>query len=90
MFSYNTDVNECGTANGNCTQLCNNTVGSFSCDCTEGYVLSDDGMSCVDVDECILNSHNCQHTCNNTVGGFVCSCNSGFGLNSDQRTCSGT
>lgn len=83
------DVNECAIANGNCSQLCNNTVGSFNCDCNEGYFLSGDGSNCVDIDECALNGHNCQQSCTNNPGSFTCSCNSGYELNLDQRTCAG-
>ena len=31
------DINECSINNGNCSQLCNNTIGSFVCSCLPGY-----------------------------------------------------
>lgn len=31
------DVNECDTGNHNCQQLCNNTVGGYSCSCYDGF-----------------------------------------------------
>ena len=31
------DINECSINNGNCTQVCNNTIGSFVCSCLLGY-----------------------------------------------------
>ena len=31
------DINECETANHNCTQTCSNTVGSYTCSCRAGY-----------------------------------------------------
>ena len=40
------DVNECAQNTDNCQQLCNNTVGSFTCSCETGYVLEMDGFTC--------------------------------------------
>ena len=41
MRSTRADVNECKvlSPNGFCSQVCNNTEGSFHCDCMEGYQL---------------------------------------------------
>ena len=40
------DVDECQDNNGGCAQLCNNTVGSFICGCSEGYTLNADDINC--------------------------------------------
>ena len=45
-FSTNADVDECMTAVHGCSQICNNTVGSYTCSCKEGYSLNDDGVTC--------------------------------------------
>ena len=42
----NTDVDECVGSNGGCAHVCNNTEGSFSCGCNEGYLLNSDETSC--------------------------------------------
>ena len=34
------DINECAYKNGNCEQVCTNTVGSFVCSCYSGFTLS--------------------------------------------------
>ena len=44
---YFPDINECANNNGNCTQTCINTIGSYFCSCTAGYALSADGRTCV-------------------------------------------
>ena len=42
-----TDVNECGDDLLHyCEQVCNNTHGSHSCLCLDGYQLNSDGYSC--------------------------------------------
>ena len=43
---YNTDIDECSTKNGNCDQVCTNTVGLFNCSCNDGYSLNTDGETC--------------------------------------------
>ena len=44
---YNPDINECDDNNGGCSQLCNNTEGSYVCLCNSGYVLDSDGKTCL-------------------------------------------
>ena len=39
-------MNECSTNGHGCSQICNNTDGSYICSCREGYSLNDDGRTC--------------------------------------------
>ena len=41
-----TDFHECEIDNGGCDQICINAVGDFHCNCSEGYVLNEDGYTC--------------------------------------------
>ena len=41
-----TDINECETNNGGCSQNCNNTVGGFSCSCNSNFTLDIDKRTC--------------------------------------------
>ena len=59
------------------------------CSCRSGFILFDDGRTCVEINECTLNTDDCQQECINVVGGFQCGCYEGYSLNSDLRTCSG-
>ncbi|KAL8617136.1 hypothetical protein ACOMHN_014306 [Nucella lapillus] len=40
------DVNECALDNGGCEGGCENTPGSFTCSCGQGYTLADNNASC--------------------------------------------
>ena len=41
------DDNECADGgNGGCDQICVNSLGSYSCNCLEGFSLAGDGTSC--------------------------------------------
>ena len=44
--SCSIDNNECETANGECEQMCINTIGSFACSCDVGYQLDRNGLNC--------------------------------------------
>ena len=40
------DIDECLEDLADCTQLCDNTQGSFLCTCEEGYQLAADNFTC--------------------------------------------
>ncbi|KAK9391233.1 EGF-containing fibulin-like extracellular matrix protein 2 [Crotalus adamanteus] len=79
------DVDECEYDLHDCqpSQQCINTIGSFHCQCPEGYRKI--GTECVDIDECRYRY--CQHRCVNSPGSFTCQCESGFQLASNNRSC---
>ena len=41
-----TDIDECETDNGNCQEQCNNTLGSYFCECGAGFALQPDERTC--------------------------------------------
>ena len=46
--SYSTlDVNECSVNKGDCSHICINSIGSYTCYCPFGYGLSIDARTCV-------------------------------------------
>lgn len=41
------DMNECLTDNGGCNHNCENTLGSYTCSCKDGYELSTNLHTCI-------------------------------------------
>ncbi|KAL1006192.1 hypothetical protein UPYG_G00069050 [Umbra pygmaea] len=76
-LNYCRDVNECEGSHP-CQQLCYNIMGSFICQCEQGYELASDQASCQDIDECAFSSYMCQWQCINKLGSYVCACPEGY------------
>ncbi|KAG5877748.1 hypothetical protein JTB14_000542 [Gonioctena quinquepunctata] len=67
------DIDECDPDTNPCSDICENTMGSYLCKCPNGYKLSQaDTHVCQDIDECLDNP--CSHTCKNFEGYFSCEC----------------
>ncbi|XP_013402401.2 LOW QUALITY PROTEIN: uncharacterized protein LOC106168022 [Lingula anatina] len=82
------DIDECAMGSNvtnNCEQLCENTEGSYTCTCYDGY--RSNGSRCYDVDECTERSDNCDQICVNTNGSFYCECAAGYTLNVTSNLC---
>ncbi|XP_041866714.1 EGF-containing fibulin-like extracellular matrix protein 1 isoform X3 [Melanotaenia boesemani] len=73
------DVNECDVQSP-CQHHCYNLIGSFLCQCDQGFELAADLVSCEDIDECSLSSYMCQFQCVNTPGSYSCECPQGYQL----------
>ncbi|PIK57901.1 putative fibrillin-1 isoform X5 [Apostichopus japonicus] len=62
-----------------CDHICINTLGSFRCDCGEGFKLESDGRSCRDINECLLDLPCGQGlNCVNSPGSYTCICSHGY------------
>ncbi|XP_034480924.1 uncharacterized protein LOC117786685 [Drosophila innubila] len=81
------DIDECQVNNGGCSHLCENTKGSFKCNCPQGYQLATNTHDCEDVNECAVDNGGCQESCINEPGSFKCQCGEGKRLSFDQKTC---
>ena len=46
VFTFFSDFNECSLNNAGCEHVCNNTGGSFNCDCRAGFKLKPDKRGC--------------------------------------------
>merc|ERR1712168_386124 len=66
------DINECAVPyNGGCSQNCQNTDGSYYCECVSGFELADNQHFCMDVDECLANPCSVG-TCINSYRSYFC------------------
>ena len=91
-----TDFDECETGIKFCRDLhCINTVGSYTCGCTQGFEVVEKRYEtyCEDVDEC-SNRNSCpdKASCKNTIGSYECLCDDGYEgeFCTDVDECSGT
>ena len=46
LLNICTDINEWASYNGDCSQICINTHGSYICSCSTGYVIESDRHNC--------------------------------------------
>ena len=47
MFDiFYSDIDECVQGLAECSQRCNNTIGSYFCTCMDGYELESDNHTC--------------------------------------------
>ncbi|XP_039112321.1 vitamin K-dependent protein S [Hyaena hyaena] len=85
------DINECkdpSNVNGGCSQMCDNTPGSYHCSCKSGFVMLSNKKDCKDVDECSVKPDICgTAVCRNIPGDFECECAEGYRYNPTLKSC---
>ncbi|XP_040340176.1 vitamin K-dependent protein S [Herpailurus yagouaroundi] len=85
------DINECkdpSHVNGGCSQICDNTPGSYHCSCKSGFVMLSNKKDCKDVDECSMKPDICgTAVCKNIPGDFECECAEGYRYNPTLKSC---
>uniref|UniRef100_A0A5F9D237 Vitamin K-dependent protein S n=2 Tax=Oryctolagus cuniculus TaxID=9986 RepID=A0A5F9D237_RABIT len=85
------DINECKdptNINGGCSQICDNTAGSYHCSCKSGFVMLANEKDCKDMDECSVKPSVCgTAVCKNTPGDFECECSEGYRYNPTAKSC---
>ncbi|XP_036754922.2 vitamin K-dependent protein S isoform X1 [Manis pentadactyla] len=85
------DINECkdpSNVNGGCSQICDNTPGSYHCSCKSGYSMLSNKKDCKDVDECLTKPSICgTAVCKNIPGNYECVCAEGYRYNSISKSC---
>ncbi|CAB4064149.1 FBLN1_2 [Lepeophtheirus salmonis] len=74
------DIDECLIGMAACVGIyksCLNTIGSYKCQCTDGFAI--DQGECKDIDECIKPGIcGMDSDCQNSPGSFRCVCKAGF------------
>ncbi|GIY78491.1 fibrillin 1, partial [Caerostris darwini] len=94
------DIDECKTNTHYCQQKCRNSIGSYTCGCSQGFTLIDK-LHCEEIVEpvdsrptvqlsCADHNGLCSHVCSDEEFGCVrCSCPEEFRLLWNNRTCEG-
>nr|AXF54285.1 thrombomodulin b [Danio rerio] len=75
----------CEQDNGGCEHYCENRNTHYYCECSEGYVLGEDGKTCQLSDPC--HRANCEFECESTAQGHHCKCPDGYLLSGDGQSC---
>lgn len=93
-YNFILDINECNRNPPPCEDVCDNTIGSYQCSCSDTSKSVTENGSCtgnacnihhlihsslIDIDECAILGI-CQHECTNIDGGYFCSCREGYQL----------
>lgn len=61
----------------------NVTIFLSQCKCWPGFLLKDDGKTCIDIDEC-SSGFPCSQQCINTYGTYKCLCADGYEIQPDN------
>uniref|UniRef100_A0A8C3CXB7 Fibrillin-1 n=1 Tax=Cairina moschata TaxID=8855 RepID=A0A8C3CXB7_CAIMO len=86
IYSLYTDTDECSIGNPCGNGTCTNVIGSFECNCHDGFEPGP-MMNCEDINECAQNPLLCAFRCINTYGFYECTCPVGYELREDQKMC---
>ncbi|KAL0189429.1 hypothetical protein M9458_016528 [Cirrhinus mrigala] len=75
----------CDKDNGGCHHFCIRVHSHYYCDCKDGFLLAEDGVSCVPPDPC--HGAPCEFECLPVMDGYRCACPDGYMLAPDERGC---
>uniref|UniRef100_A0A8C1KDD4 CD248 molecule, endosialin a n=1 Tax=Cyprinus carpio TaxID=7962 RepID=A0A8C1KDD4_CYPCA len=75
----------CDKDNGGCHHFCIEDDSQHYCDCSEGFLLAEDRVSCFPSDPC--NGAHCEFECLPVMDGYRCACPDGYMLAPDERGC---
>ncbi|XP_059150382.1 mucin-like protein [Physella acuta] len=81
------DTNECSSNVCPRNAQCINTVGSYSCQCSLGYVMNTVTKSCDEDRNCIDQNKKCSNFCHRVNNVDQCMCPDGYELMSNYLTC---
>ncbi len=75
----------CDKDNGGCHHICVEDDSQYYCDCNDGFLLAEDGVSCFLSDPC--NGAPCEFECLRVMDGYRCACPDGYMLAPNEQGC---
>ena len=90
QFVSNISVHPCDKeSNGGCSHTCNKEGDKSSCECPEGYEMTDDEKTCKKIHPCDkVTKGGCDQTCTKDGENAICSCKPvDFKLGEDGKSC---
>lgn len=75
----------CHKDKGGCHHHCVEDGEHYYCSCNEGFVLAQDGITCVQIDPC--QGSPCEFECLAVMDSYRCACPEGYMLAPDERGC---
>ncbi|XP_026793057.2 CD248 molecule, endosialin a [Pangasianodon hypophthalmus] len=75
----------CDKDNGGCHHYCIVDDNHYYCDCKEGFLLAEDGVSCFQTDPC--RGSPCEYECLTVMDSYRCACPEGYMLAPDEQGC---
>lgn len=75
----------CDKDNGGCQHLCFEEETHYYCDCNNGFILAEDGVSCFPFNPC--NESPCVSGCLPMMDSYRCTCSDGYMLAPDEHSC---
>ncbi|GAA6100841.1 CD248 molecule, endosialin a [Tachysurus ichikawai] len=85
---YCSDISKaswCDKDNGGCHHYCIEADNDYYCECKEGFLLAEDGMSCFQTDPC--QGSPCEYECLTVMDSYRCACPDGYMLAPDEQGC---
>lgn len=78
-------ISWCDKDNGGCHHYCIEDDNHYYCDCKEGFLLAEDGVSCFQTDPC--HGSPCEYECLTVMDSYRCACPEGYMLAPDEQGC---
>ncbi|XP_017328722.1 CD248 molecule, endosialin a [Ictalurus punctatus] len=78
-------ISWCDKDNGGCHHYCIEDGKHYYCDCKEGFLLAEDGVSCFQTDPC--QGSPCEYECLTVMDSYRCACPEGYMLAPDEQGC---
>ncbi|XP_030626803.1 thrombomodulin-like [Chanos chanos] len=77
----------CEVFSGGCEQNCAMNGTDYQCTCSDGYVIAENGISCIQAPEDPCDEAGCAQRCSKVNNTVQCHCDHGYELGKDGKSC---